>query len=151
MPSKLKNDFRIYFAIVYSIIAGIIIFTQRTNLNLIHVSSKAFWCLSFCLLGFAVLILKICINELVSEKINPKDDDNLKMDIRKKKLRYYLYYPIMLIVMSVLSCVISKTQFNKTENDFLISAALLSFFLGFFIDSLTNIVEKLSGKIGGKE
>lgn len=140
MSTKSK-DCRIYFAITFAIIAGIILFIQKEKFLGLFNNQKFFWCLAFCLIGFSVLVLKLCIN------CTPF----LEAEKKKINLRYSIYYPIMLIVMSALSFAISISIYNNSEKTFLLSSALLSFFLGFFIDSLPNIVEKLPGKLGGKD
>lgn len=134
------KDFRIYFAIVFTTIAGIILYNQKENFLGLFNTQKPFWCLAFCLIGFSVLVLKLCINSPVK-----KEERN------KVLLRYLTYYPIMLVVMSALSSVISISLFNKPEKVFFASSALLSFFLGFFIDSLPVIVEKLPKKLVGND
>ncbi|WP_264520652.1 hypothetical protein [Flavobacterium sp. N1994] len=135
-----SKDFRIYFAVVFTIIAAVILYDQRENFLGLFNTKKPYWCLAFCLLGFSVLVTKLCINSKIPEA-----------DRKKVLLRYCMYYTIMLIVMSALSCVISISLFNKSEKIFLASSALLSFFLGFFIDSLSIIVEKLAEKLGGND
>jgi hypothetical protein len=140
MSTKSK-DYRIYFAVVFAMIAGIILFNQKENFLGLY-NQNFFWCLAFCLVGFSVLVLKLCINFV-------KPDSQAEK--KKVILRYLIYYPIMLIVMSALSFAISTSIYNKSEKLFLLSSALLSFFLGFFIDSLPIIVEKLPGKLGGKD
>lgn len=158
--SNIKDDFRICFAIVFFIIAIILIWRIGSVMNSsikfdeINISAKYLWSLAFTLLGFCLLVLKICINsihnlddqkESTSKKVKEEDSEQTK---RVKNLwRYFLFYPILIIVFAFLSTEISLSQFILLERiHYLVASALLSFFLGFYIDSITYVIEKL-GKV----
>jgi hypothetical protein len=165
--SKINDDIRFYFGLTYFIIAIILLYFSPTiaNSRLINMENAIFWetflrCLTFTFFGFSFLILKICINSI--EILDERDEESMtsaeitelgkrknnKLIKRKRDLlRHCLFYPVLLLVIVFLSAIISINQFYKVgevdDINFLIRTALLSFFLGFFIDSLTNIFERL--------
>lgn len=184
VTSELKGDDRYKYAKNY-LFCGIASFIIFLVLVLIHICivknvhldlfAKFFWCLTFTLLGFRLLVQKICINSLhnlgdnseapaknentertiaikegveitinVDSIINKKPDDSEATKQEKNRLRYISFYPIMIIVLAVLSTSVSINHFQVCGIQYLIASALLSFFLGFFIDSLSNVFEKLS-------
>jgi len=160
--SKIKDDFRIYFAVFFCLIALIIlcliysnILDKTKRLEDISFYYKAFWCLAFTLLGFSLLILKVCINSIhdipqPNENNSGVNNESEKTKETKNRWRYFSYYPIMLIVLALLAVTISIYQFKLNKMSYFEASALLSFFLGYFIDSLPNVVEKLGGKVGAK-
>lgn len=157
--SKMFDDFRIYFFITYCVIAGIIfciiknpIFDNSLNLDKIDFYYKTSWCLTFALLGFSLLILKVCINGLHDIKENGANQnanaikESQETTKIKRQWRYLTYYPIMLVVLSFLSTTISIYQFKLTKPLYFEASALLAFFLGYFVDSLPNLIEKFGDK-----
>jgi magnesium-transporting ATPase (P-type) len=151
--SKIRHDFRMYFAAGYFIISAYIlsltcyfypyIFDKTKSLEQMPFFYEASWSYAFTLLGFCLLVLKICINDISETAVQ---------EIKKtqRRLWYWYYYPIMLIVMSLLACTISHTQFKLTKMSYFAASALLSFLFGFFIDSLPGVLEKLGSKLGAK-
>jgi len=146
--SKIRDDFRIKFAFWYLIIAIILIVCSlficgscSVMSDYIRFFDTFLWCLAFIFLGFCLLILKICINDI---KIVADEDNTELLKQKKRRLRYRLFYPIFLIVFAVLSTTISFNKFSTlNEAQYFIGSALLSFFLGFFIDSIPNVIEKV--------
>lgn len=148
--SKMFSDFRIYFAFAYVVIAGIIlylvynpIFDHSIALSEISFFYKGAWSLMSVFLGFSLLLLKICINNLGNTMTEPKKAQTL--------LRYWIYYPIMLVMISLLSVSISTNEFKLPKLPYFLASTLLSFFLGFLIDDLQDILKGFVGKESEKE
>jgi hypothetical protein len=84
------------------------------------------------------------INIKVDSVINKKPEDSQQTKNKKIRLRYTFFYPILIIILAVLSNFFSIHQFSiLKENQYFIISALVSFFLGFFIDSIPNLIEKV--------
>lgn len=148
------SDFRIYFAIVYTIIAVILIMNLAVsiwgvNLENINLTIEFLWCLAFTLLGFSLLVLKICINS-IKLLANPKDEegeDVKQLERLKIKLRYFLFYPILILAFAALSTAISLSRFRSETTQFFLVSAILSFFLGLLIDGIPNVIGKVVYKV----
>jgi hypothetical protein len=135
---------RYYFiaAIILLLIAAIILIlhplhnTICVKQGFISLLAAFFYCQAFTLFGFWLLIRKICINEL-DKKIE-------ELVMKKAKLRYRFFYPYYLFVLAVLATSITEAKFiGLGKAQYFITSALLSFFLGFFVDSIPNMIEKL--------
>lgn len=111
-------------------------------LEQINLTKKFLLSLSFGIGGFGLLVLKLWLKNLHGTM------DNEELD--RIKWRYFTYYPIMLTVLAVVSMAISLRLFELKTSSFLASMGLVSFFLGYFVDALPTIVEKLGDKVGGK-
>jgi len=143
--SKIKDDFRFKFAVSYSVIAIMLIIGLLIIFIFDGIIGWTYylWCLAFTLLGFCLLILKVCINH-IKKVTNLALTDNEELENKKIRLRYFRFYPFLIIVMAIFSAIISITHFAKLEGiQPLVASALLSFFLGFFIDSIPNVIEKV--------
>jgi uncharacterized membrane protein len=171
------NYFRFNYALTCLLITGIVaplLFNLSLNPTLIeHISlfKKCIWSILFAIGGFGLLVLKLWITQIYvkppekngqipNKKEESAEDKALhqntlieeeKLSLIQMKWRYFTYYPIMLIVLSLLSVAISLHLFELKKSPFLGSMALVSFFLGYFVDALPNIIEKIGGKFGGKE
>jgi hypothetical protein len=152
--TKIMSDFRIYFAIVYTIIAGILIMNLAVsiwglNLENINLTIEFLWCLAFTLLGFSLLVLKICINgiELLVDGKNEEGKDKKQLERLKIKLRYFLFYPILILAFAALSTAISISRFHSETTQFFLVSAILSFFLGLLIDGIPNVIGKVMDKV----
>jgi hypothetical protein len=138
----MKKHFRIWFLIFFTLLAFFLLLYSIDSfsgikLEEVNVFDRFLWSLGFTFLGFCLLVLKICINNIGIEKEGK--------ELQKDLLRYCLFYPILIIVLSVLSVSYSINKFNTLDKtQYFIASALLSFFLGFFIDSILNVMEKLN-------
>lgn len=169
---KLKYVFRLYFIALFLLIAVMILlslkfkYPESLYYNFINETPtfiyKLFWCISFTLLGFCLLCIKLCINEIEFTSLNIliKQKESIDAEIEKNKIlleknkiiwRYILYYPIMIIVLSALSLILSVHQLELNGKSFFEVSAVLSFIFGYLVDSLPRIFEKLGGKLGAKE
>ena len=160
--SKIRSDFRIKCALRYLIIALILIlFSLIINNSCgFRLDDAGFfdtflWSLAFTFLGFCLLILKICINDIkiLGDKEGDTPEEKKKileekekeqLEQKKRRLRYRYFYPIFLLVFAVLSIAVSISNFiYLDEFQYFIGSALLSFLLGFFIDSIPNVIDKV--------
>jgi uncharacterized membrane protein len=98
-----------------------------------------------------LLILKLCINSLTSlvnqKELKPEEKALKELNRLKIKLRYFLYYPILIGVFAALSTGISISRFHSEKTLFLLISALLSFFFGLFIDSIPNLFGKFADMV----
>ncbi len=122
------------------------VFSEKTKLEEMNFYYKSGWSLIFAILGFCVLVLKICINSISDINANKFTE----VESNKIKLRYYSYYPIMISVLALLSTVISMNSFKLPKMEYFVASGLLAFFMGYFVDSLPDQIEKLSEKVSGK-
>jgi len=144
--TKIRDDFRFRFAIIYFVIAMILIICSLIlfiDVECSFVWAYYLWCLAFTSLGFWLLVLKICINSIKKVTTVPLMDNEL-LENKKIRLRYFRFYPAFIIVIAILSATISINHFTKLEGiQSLVASALLSFLLGFFIDSIPNVIDKV--------
>ncbi len=157
--SKIRNDFRLWFVRIYFLISIVILiilfliyadrYKTSTSLNDITFLYKAFWCLPYTLLGFCLLVIKVSINNVHRTDIQLTDEQKLIEEIEKhkKRWRYRLFYPIMLIVLSLLAVTLSLQLYTKDKLTYFLFSSIISFFLGYFVDSLPGIIEKLGDKL----
>ena len=145
LKSKNRNKY-LAFLIAYLIIACTLLFIYHSEIFDLNVNQlnwniyyRLLWCYSFGLLGFATLVTKLIINA----------SDNNFFD-KSPGLRYTFYYPIMILMTSVGVFTILNINAENLKTLFYAGGACLSFFLGYFIDSLWKITEKLIDKIGKK-
>jgi cytochrome b561 len=147
--TKMMNDFRIYFAIFYTIIAFVLLINLAigiwgVNLESINLTIEFLWSLAFTLLGFSLLVVKICINniELLVDHKNEEGKDKKQLERLKIKLRYFFFYPILIVAFAVLSTAVSISFFHTEKIQFFLVSTILSFFLGLLIDGIPNIIGK---------
>jgi uncharacterized membrane protein len=97
------------------------------------------------------VIVKILINDINLINYGQKKEIN---DVQKKEnatekrkiiLRYSLFYPIMIVLLSYLSFIITIYQFKLTGKEYFEVSAILSLFLGYFIDNSKDILDKFKG------
>jgi hypothetical protein len=83
------------------------------------------------------------------EKKEQKEKDDKLLSEEKDRLRYTKFYPLFIGILTLLSAAISINKFGYCKIQFLIVSAFLSFFLGFFIDSISNVIEKVGKFLSG--
>jgi hypothetical protein len=130
--------FKIGFAILYTSLGIFLIcffrkeiFNQEVDLKKWEIYYRLLWSFSFGLFGFSVLIGEIINNILYR---------NGKQDMSPFP-SYLLYYLPIIIITSVLSFFIFSKSICTLGNLFYSGTAFVSFFLGFYVDNIREILK----------